>query len=51
MLFCISYISLYSACVSLEVLKFSFIECPSVVRGNSNYDDISISVHGGLPGG
>lgn len=35
----------------IAVLKISFIECPSVVHGNSNYDDIPIGVHGGLPRG
>ncbi len=37
--------------LSLLWLKISFIECPSVVLSSSDYDDIPIGVHGGLPRG
>jgi len=45
------YINVSLCCGSLVVLKISFIECPSIAHGNSNYDDIPIGVHGGLPRG
>lgn len=50
---CINFVDIrVSIVVSvIAVLKISFIECPSVVHGNSNYDDIPIGVHGGLPRG